>query len=90
MEHGKVFIMENEFLTHSLNVFYRNTHDKTYNKNQSKNIAGTIIKSVNLSALSEAAQKLVSSKHSRKDISRNSACPCGSGKRFKRCCMYKE
>lgn len=23
-------------------------------------------------------------------VSRNSRCPCGSGKRFKRCCMTKE
>lgn len=75
--------------THDKNVFYRNKHNEKYAKSKPKNIEGMIVRQVNIFGLSEATQKLISEKHPRMWISRNSKCPCGSNKRFKRCCMHK-
>ena len=47
------------------------------------------IKPIELSYLSDRVRALVL-KDERAFISRNSRCPCGSGKRFKNCCMFKE
>ena len=52
-------------------------------------IAGQVIRPVELDELSPRVQALVK-KARVAFITRNSRCPCGSGKRFKRCCMGKE
>ena len=49
---------------------------------------GTIFKPVRLEFLSRSVRKMLL-ENGRAQISRNSKCPCGSGKRFKRCCMMK-
>lgn len=47
------------------------------------------IKPIEIKHLTEKAQHLLNST-GRVTITRNSRCPCGSGKRFKRCCMTGE
>jgi uncharacterized protein YecA (UPF0149 family) len=46
------------------------------------------IKPIDIENLSKGTQQLLLA-NGRTIISRNSRCPCGSGKRFKRCCMTK-
>ena len=48
-----------------------------------------IIKAIDERTLSPKVQKLIR-KDQRPYITRNSRCPCGSGKRFKNCCMEKK
>lgn len=49
----------------------------------------TFIKPININNLSEQVRKpLLKTGHAQ--ITRNSRCPCGSGKRFKKCCMKKQ
>ena len=48
--------------------------------------SGAIVCPVNMDRLTPWSRALVAAS-GRKWISRNSACPCGSGKRFKRCCL---
>lgn len=45
---------------------------------------GMVVKPVPLGLLSPAAQVLVAAQS--RPVTRNSRCPCGSGRRFKRCC----
>ena len=52
-------------------------------------VGGTIIRAVNPKTLSPRTVALCEGM-GRNWISRNSKCPCGSGKRFKRCCMKAE
>lgn len=33
--------------------------------------------------------KILSNKNTRKKVGRNDLCPCGSGKKYKHCCLYK-
>jgi hypothetical protein len=47
------------------------------------------MKEIRLSNLSPRVRRMVETTYHGK-ISRNSACPCGSGTRFKRCCMMVE
>ena len=50
--------------------------------------AGMITTPVAPERVSEATRRqMVAQGNGGEDISRNSKCPCGSGKRFKRCCM---
>jgi len=49
---------------------------------------GQFIKPIELDNLSEKTRDLLT-KTGKAQISRNSKCPCGSNKRFKRCCMVK-
>lgn len=49
---------------------------------------GTVVKPIDTANLSQAARTLLARK-GRAQISRNSLCPCGSRKRFKRCCMHE-
>lgn len=44
------------------------------------------VRPVEMSALSERTKRLLA-ETGRAQIGRNSPCPCGSGKKFKRCCM---
>lgn len=53
----------------------------------SKVIRGTVTRPVDLDRLSLRVKGLVKGNYRRGWITRNSACCCGSGKRFKRCCM---
>ena len=46
----------------------------------------TVVKPINESLLTEESQK-VAQKHPRGWITRNTRCPCDSGRRFKNCCM---
>ena len=46
------------------------------------------LKPINLNNLSPQVRKMVE-KTGRGYITRNSRCPCGSGKRFKKCCMIE-
>jgi uncharacterized protein YecA (UPF0149 family) len=47
------------------------------------------IKPIDINNLSPHVREMLE-KTGRAQITRNSRCPCGSGKRFKRCCMTHE
>lgn len=47
------------------------------------------MKPIDLANLSARVRRMVETT-GRGMVSRNSSCPCGSGKRFKRCCMTHE
>ncbi len=62
------------------------TAKEVVNKEPVVKVGNTVVKPIRFEYLSEANQKLV--KESGKGwITRNSQCPCGSGKRFKSCCL---
>lgn len=50
------------------------------------NIKGTAVRPVDASRIPPEVAGLMRAQK-REWVSRNSKCPCGSGKRFKRCCM---
>ena len=47
---------------------------------------GNIVKAIDPKNLSDRVLKMVVGS-GKSFVTRNSKCPCGSGKRFKRCCM---
>lgn len=49
---------------------------------------GTVVKPIDLATLSPEVRAMV--KAHKSWVTRNSRCPCGSGKRFKKCCMEKK
>ena len=49
-------------------------------------VGNTLIKPIKMEYLSKDCRKLIKEK-GKGWITRNSVCPCGSGKRFKSCCM---
>jgi len=49
---------------------------------------GAVVKPIRLEFLSPRVRKMVA-ETGKGWVSRNSKCPCGSGKRFKACCMTK-
>ena len=50
---------------------------------------GQVVHPIKMSSLPQRVQSAIK-KTGRAWISRNSTCPCGSGKRFKRCCMMEK
>jgi len=56
---------------------------------QARSYAGTIIKPIDPKNLSRRTRAVLE-KSGRAFVTRNSKCPCGSGKRFKRCCQRLE
>ena len=59
------------------NTRFYNSHEK-----------GQLVNTIKIEHLSEKTRDLVV-KSKVKFITRNSSCPCNSGKRFKKCCMFK-
>jgi len=51
--------------------------------------AGTVVNCIPLENLSPKVREMVE-RTGKGWVTRNSRCPCGSGKRFKKCCMMKE
>lgn len=54
-----------------------------------KPIRGRVVRPINLEKLSPRVRSMIQ-KAGVPWLTRNSRCPCGSGRRFKRCCMEKD
>ncbi len=55
---------------------------------QEGDAVATIVKPVDLKTLSDKTRLMLREK-GRLKVTRNTLCPCGSAKRFKRCCMSR-
>ena len=70
--------------------------DSHYRKKEKKSVLGGLSKrTVDPDLLDEEEQMLSDTKpvdpiHASAEPGRNDPCPCGSGKKFKRCCALKE
>lgn len=62
---------------------------EVFEKEHTKEYVDKFIKLIDVNNLSPQVRDMLE-KTGRAQITRNSRCPCGSGKRFKRCCMTKE
>ena len=59
------------------------------NKNTRKIVDGRLVSQMEIPNYLPINRELTESEKTRKKISRNAPCTCGSGKKLKRCCIEK-
>jgi len=82
------FSRENIERLHEINYEDKDEEDEEYDEDEEDDEFEEELDSVLKDDYSEPARKEI--KHKEKKVGRNEPCPCGSGKKYKKCCMGKE